>query len=210
MPSLAADAATIPTASAATALAASFSPDANVGTAAGATATAASTTCIGMAVGTDPIPAMAAPPTAEHMSSFLSNIRRHAAGDDTATAASTAETMVTPPSPDVSVGVNEGATANPAFDTTVSSVSSDINDPTRTDDATMPAGATATDSGVDVDTDVDVDVEVPTAVDVEVNMSVDVEAGVDVEVPIDVEVKVNSRADVEAGVNVEVPTTAND
>ena len=53
----------------------------------------------------------------------------------------------------MSVDVNEGATANPAFATTVSSVSSNINDPTRTDDATMPTGATATDSGVDVDTD---------------------------------------------------------
>ena len=60
--------------------------------------------------------------------------------------------MATPLPPDVNVGDNEGATAHPAFAIAVSSVSSDINDPTHTDDATMPTGATATDNGVDVDT----------------------------------------------------------
>ena len=83
MPSLAADAATIPTASAATALAASFSPDANVGTAAGATATAASTANIGTEVGTDPVPITTVPPTTEHISSFLSYVRWRSADDAT-------------------------------------------------------------------------------------------------------------------------------
>ena len=104
MPSLAADDTMMPTASAATTLAASSSLDATVRTAPGATATAASTTYIGVAIGTDPIPTMAAPPTAEHISSFLSSIRGCAADDAAATAASTARTLATPLPPDVSAG----------------------------------------------------------------------------------------------------------
>ena len=68
-----------------------------MGTAAGATATAVSIADIGTEVGMDPVPAMTAPPTAECISSFLSHIRRRAADDDTATAASTAETLPTSP-----------------------------------------------------------------------------------------------------------------
>ena len=101
-----------------------------VGTAAGATATAASTAgIIGIEVATDPVPITTTPPTTErtYLPSFrtYAGVRRRAADDATATAAaSTAETMVTPPSPDVNVDVSEGATASPAFATTVSSVSS--------------------------------------------------------------------------------------
>ena len=93
--------ATAPTASAPATLAASSSPDATVGTAAGATATAASTAGAGTEVGTDLVPTTTAPPTTEHISSFLSYIRRHAADDATATAASAAETLASPPPSDV-------------------------------------------------------------------------------------------------------------
>ena len=53
----------------------------------------------GMEVDTDPVPTMTAPPTAEHISSFLLYIRRRAADDATATAASAAEALATPPLP---------------------------------------------------------------------------------------------------------------
>ena len=67
------------------------------------------------------------PPTAERISSFRSYIRRRAADDATATAASAADTLATPPSPDVNVDVNEGATASAYSAATVSFVSSDIS-----------------------------------------------------------------------------------
>ena len=67
--------------------------DVTVGTAARAMATAASAADTGMEADTDPVPTTTAPPTAEHISSFLLYIRRRAADDATATAASTAETL---------------------------------------------------------------------------------------------------------------------
>ena len=132
MPSLAADDTTMPTASAAMALAASSSLGATVDTAAGATATAASTADVGTEVGTDPVPITAVPPTAERISSFLSYVRWRVADDAIATAASTAEAMATPPSLDVNMYVDEGATARPAFAASVFAVSSDVDVPTRT------------------------------------------------------------------------------
>ena len=112
-------------------------PPRGPGTAADATATAASAAGTGMEVGTDPIPAMAAPPTAERISSFLSCIRQSAADDDMATAASAADTLATPLPPDVHMDACGGATANAAsssLDTTVD---------TAGDDATMPAASAA-------------------------------------------------------------------
>ena len=127
VPSLAADDATIPVASAVTILAASPSLDATVDTVAGATATATSTAGVGMEVDTDPVPITTVPPTAGRISSFLSYIRRSVADDATATAASAAETLATPPSPDVNVDANEGATASAAFAAAVSVGSSDVS-----------------------------------------------------------------------------------
>ena len=102
MPSLAADDTIVPTASASATLAASSSPDdATVGTAADAAAAADYAAGIGMAVGTDPVLTATAPPTAERTSSFLSCIRRHAADGATATAASAAEALASPPPSDL-------------------------------------------------------------------------------------------------------------
>ena len=113
VPSLAADDATVPVTSTATILHASPFLDATVDTIAGATATAASTAGVGMEVDTDPVPITADPPTAGHISSFLSSIRRSVADDAAATAASAAGTLATPPSPDVDVDATGGATAMP-------------------------------------------------------------------------------------------------
>ena len=126
MPSLAADDATMPTASAAMILAASSSLDATVDTAAGATATATSKADVEMEVGTDPVPITTVPPTAGHISSFLSYIRRRVADDATATAASAAEALATPPSPDMNMDATEGATASAASADAVSSGPSDV------------------------------------------------------------------------------------
>ena len=109
-----ADDATVTAAFAAATPAAFSSPDVTVGTADGATAAAASAADTGMGVDTDPSPAVTAPPTAEHVSSFLLHIRRRAADDATATAASAAATPAAPPSPDVTLGTAEGATATAA------------------------------------------------------------------------------------------------
>ena len=140
MPPLAAEDATVPTASASATLAASSSLGATVGTAAGATATAVSAAGVGIEVGTDRVPATTAPPTTEHISSFLSCIRRRAADDATATAATAAETLATPPPSDVSLGANEGATANAAFAAAASLGSADISvlSPPAADGATSP------------------------------------------------------------------------
>ena len=79
-----------------------------LGTADGVTAAAASTT------DTDPVPAVTAPPIAEHISSFLLHTRRRLVDNATATAASTAPVLPAPPFPDVTVGTAEGATATAA------------------------------------------------------------------------------------------------
>ena len=94
----------------------------------GATATAASTAGIDMEIGT-----------------FIAYIRRRAADDATATAASTAETLATPPSPGVNVDATEGATAHAASAAAVSFESSDIGvfSPPAADDATMPTASAA-------------------------------------------------------------------
>ena len=99
-------------------------PPRGPGTAADATATAASAADTGMEVGTDPIPTMAAPPTAERISSFLSCIRQSAADDDMATAASAVGTLATPPPSDVNVhatggGTDAGDAAPPSPEVTV-------------------------------------------------------------------------------------------
>ena len=117
----------MPTASAAAALAASSFLDVTVGTAAGATATAASAADTGVEIDTDPVPTTGAPPSDEHISSFLLYIRRRAADDATATASSAAETLATPRSPDMNVDATEGATANTASAAAVSFGSSDIS-----------------------------------------------------------------------------------
>ena len=80
-------------------LAAPPSPAEAVSTADGATATAASAVDTGMDVDTVPSPARVAPPTAEHVSSFLLHIRRRATDE----AASS--------SPDATEGTVDGATA---------------------------------------------------------------------------------------------------
>ena len=118
VPSPAVDDTTMPTAPAATTLTASSSLDVTVGTAAGATATAASAAGTGMEIETDPVPTTTTPPTAEHISSFLLCIRRRAANDATATAASAAETLITPPSPEMNVHATDGATAHHAASAT--------------------------------------------------------------------------------------------
>ena len=86
------------------------------------TAATASAADIGMDADTDPSPAVVALPTTEHISSFLLHIRRRVAGDDTATAASAAETLVTPPSPGANVDDTGGATAKAASAAAVSFV----------------------------------------------------------------------------------------
>ena len=93
------------------------------------TAATASAADIGMDADTDPSPAVVALPTTEHVSSFLLHIRRRVAGDDTATAtaASAAETLVTPPSPGANVDDTGGATAKAASAAAVSFGSSDIS-----------------------------------------------------------------------------------
>ena len=98
-PPPAADDATIPTAFAAATLADSFSPNVAMDTADGATATAASAADTGVEVHTDPVPTATAPPTNEHISSFLLHTRRRAAGN------------AAPSSPDVTGGPTDGATA---------------------------------------------------------------------------------------------------
>jgi hypothetical protein len=140
VPSLAADEATAPATSTVTILNASPFLDETVDTVAGATATATSTAGVGMEVGTDPVPITTVPPTAERISSFLSYIRRSVADGATATAASAAGTLATHPSPDADVDAAEGDTAHAAPAASaiaVSSVSSDINDPTH-GDGTVP------------------------------------------------------------------------
>ena len=104
-----------------------------------------------MEVDTDPVPTTTAPPTAEHISSFLLYIRRRAADDATATAAIAAETLAILPSPDVNVDATEGTTANAASAAAVSFRSSDINvfshfsvmPPPVADDATVPIASAA-------------------------------------------------------------------
>ena len=64
--------------------------------------------------------------TAERISSFLSCIRWHVANDDTATAASAAGMLATPPPPDVNLDAIEGAMAGAASAADVSFESSDI------------------------------------------------------------------------------------
>ena len=98
----AADDATSTTTPAATTLAASSSPDVAVSTADGAMATAASAADTGMDVNTDPSPAVIAPPTTEHISSFLLRIRRRTADDATSS------------SPDATEDNADGATADVA------------------------------------------------------------------------------------------------
>ena len=129
MPSLATDDTTVPTASASATLAASSSLGVTVYTAAGANVTAASAADFDVEVGTGSVPTTATPPDADHISSFLSYIRRRAADDATAMAAPAAGALATHPSPDGSVDVNDGATADAASAAsagTVSFVSSDI------------------------------------------------------------------------------------
>ena len=99
-----------------------------------------------MEVSTDPIPTMAAPPTAERISSFLSCIRQSAADDDMATTASAAETLATPLPPDVHVDACGGATANAAsFSPDVAGGPADgataTAPPTAIPGAAAPAGA---------------------------------------------------------------------
>ena len=145
VPSLAADDATVPVTSTATILTASPSLDATVDTVAGATATATSTAGVGMEVDTDPVPITTVPPTAGRISSFLSYIRRSVADDATATAASAAETLATPPSPDVNVDASEGATASTAFAAAASLGSSDssVFSPPAAGDTTRPTASAA-------------------------------------------------------------------
>ena len=66
--------------SAAATPAASSSPDVAGGTTDGARATATSAAGTSIDVDTEPVPVATVPPTAEHISSFLLHIRRHAAG----------------------------------------------------------------------------------------------------------------------------------
>jgi hypothetical protein len=99
-----------------------------------------------MEADTSLVPITAVPPTAGHISSFLSYIRRSVADDAAATAASAAETLVTPPSPDVNVDADGGATANVGVaDATVDGYDAAVNDfsPPGTDDATMPTATSS-------------------------------------------------------------------
>ena len=95
------------------ALAASSPPGVALNAADGVTAAATSAT------DTDPVPAVTAPPIAEHISSFLLYTRRRLADNATATAASIAPVLPASPFPGVTVGTAEGATATaaPAADT---------------------------------------------------------------------------------------------
>ena len=77
---------------------------------------------------TDPVPAETAPPTAEHISSFLLHTRRRLADNATATSASTTPGPTASPFPDMTVDTAEGASAT---------------------------AAPATDAGMDVDVDTD-------------------------------------------------------
>ena len=136
VPSLATGDATVPVTSTVTILTASLSPDAAVDAVAGTTATATSTTGVGVAVDTDPVPVATAPPTAGHISSFLSYIRRSVADGTTTTATSAAGTLATHPSPDVDADTTDGdaahtASASAASAIAIPSVSSDIRSPTR-------------------------------------------------------------------------------
>ena len=99
----------------------------------------------GIEIDTDPVPTTTAPPTAEHISSFLLYIRRRAADDATATAASAAETLATPPFPGVNVDATEGATAHAASAAAGSYESSDVGvfSPPAADDAMMPTASVA-------------------------------------------------------------------
>jgi hypothetical protein len=97
MPSLAADEATATATSAVTILNASPFLDATVDTVASTTAIATSTAGVGVEVDADSAPITTVPPTVGRISSFLSYIRRSVADDATATAASAAETLATPP-----------------------------------------------------------------------------------------------------------------
>ena len=113
--------ATETTTSAVATLADSSSPDVVVNTVDSATAAAASAADTGLDTDTDTSPAVVAPPTTEHIFSFLLRIRRQASGD----AASS--------SPDMAGGSADGATA-----TAASAVDNGIHvDP----DATSPAVA---------------------------------------------------------------------
>ena len=82
-----------------------------------------------MEAGTGLVPTTTVPPTTEHISSFLSYIRRRAADDAIAMAASADETLATSPSPDVQVDATEGTTTarSAVSAAAVSFRSSDIN-----------------------------------------------------------------------------------
>ena len=95
--------ATETTTSAAATLADSSSPDVAMDTIDSTTAAAASAVDTGVDADTDPSAAVVAPPTTEHISSFLLHIRRPAAGDDAASS-----------SPDMAGGSADGATATAA------------------------------------------------------------------------------------------------
>ena len=97
IPSLATDDTMVPTAPASATLAVSSSPDETVGTATGASASGAHMADLGMQVGTGPVPTTTAPLDTEHISAFLSYIRLRTIDDATATAASAAETLTSPP-----------------------------------------------------------------------------------------------------------------
>ena len=127
----------MPTASTAATLADSPSPDVTVDTADGATATAAPATDTGVDVDTDPSPTTTAPPTAEHISSFLLHMRRRAAYDATATAASTAAVLAVSPFSDViednataiaasAADTGMGADTDPAYVDTAPSAADDL------------------------------------------------------------------------------------
>ena len=85
MPPPAAGDTAMPTESAAVALLAAYPfHDVVVGTVDDTTAATASAADTGMDAGTDPSPAVVAPPTTEHISSFLLYVRRRVADEDTA------------------------------------------------------------------------------------------------------------------------------
>ena len=149
MPSLAADNTTMPVASAATILTASPSLGATVDTTAGATAIATSTADVRVEFRTDPVPITTVPPTAEHISSFLSCIRRRVAGDTAAAATSAIEAVATPPSSNVNTDATDGAAADAASGAAVPLRSSDTGvspPPSTADDTHAPVYA-----GLDVE-----------------------------------------------------------
>ena len=90
-----------------------------------------------MEVDTDPIPTVAVPPTAEHISSFLSCIRQSAADGATATAASAAAVLAVSPFSDM-IADNATAIAASAADTGMGV----DTDPTYIDTALPAADAT--------------------------------------------------------------------